>query len=74
MEASIDEAMDERHADYASAAVGALEDSRGLLRDAGKFTMKAGLPERFQNEAARLRMEVEMLEAQISEYAVEVAR
>jgi NH3-dependent NAD+ synthetase len=36
--------------------------------------MKAGLPERFQNEAARLRMEVEMLEAQISEYAVEVAR
>ena len=57
-------------ADYASAAVGALEDTRGLLRDAGKFAAKADLPLEFQSEAARLCMLVEMLEARVSEYAV----
>lgn len=68
----VDKAMEERQRKYANDAVGALDDARGLLRDVGKFSMKAGLPERFQNEAARLRMEVETLEAQVSEYTAEV--
>lgn len=73
MEASIDEGMDERHAEYATAAVSALEDMRGLARDAGKFAAKGGLPVEFQSETARLRMEIEALEARMSEYAVEVS-
>jgi hypothetical protein len=68
----VDKALEERQQSYATQAVAALEDMRGLARDAGKFAMKAGLPERFQNEAARLRMEIETLECQVSEYAVEI--
>lgn len=67
----LDATMDERHAEYATAAVSALEDCRGLLRDAGKFAAKGGLPLEFQSEAAELRMKVEVLEARMSEYAVE---
>lgn len=58
-------------ADYAEASVGALEDTRGLLRDAGKFAAKADMPLELQSETARLRMEIEMLEARMSEHAVE---
>ena len=60
-------------ADYAEASVGALEDTRGLLRDAGKFAAKADMPLELQSETARLRMEIEMLEARMSEHAVEEA-
>lgn len=67
----VDKAMEERQRKYANDAVGALDDSRGLMRDVGKFSMKAGLPERFQNEAARLRMEIETFEQHVSAYIAE---
>lgn len=74
MEASVDEAMDERAQDYATAAVSALEDMRGLARDVGKFTAKAGLPIEFQAEASRIQLAIEEFESRVSEHTVEVCK
>jgi len=67
----LDATMDERQVEYVTAALSALEDCRGLLRDAGKFECKAGIPLEFQSRLAAIRMDLESEEGRLSEYAVE---
>lgn len=66
----IDESVEARMREYAPVACGTLEDMRGLARDVGRSLEKSGLPPNFQIRAAKIRAEIEDLEAAVSEYAV----
>lgn len=71
---AVDVVMDERQWQYATASMSSLEDVRGLLRDVGKFSGKAGLPLRFRSEAARIQAEAEDLEQNLAAYLAEMNR
>lgn len=66
----LEESIEKRMAEYAPIACGALEDARGLHRDAAKFIEKSGCPQEFHTRALKLLAETEDLEAAVSEYAV----
>lgn len=67
-----DQELDARMRQYATQAVGSLEDMRGLARDVGKFIDRGGLPVQFQRQATEVLAAVETLEAGVSEYAVQL--
>ncbi len=66
----IDETVEARMREFSPVACGALEDMRGLARDAAKFIEKAALPQQFHTRAIALLAEIENLEGCVSEYAV----